>query len=84
MANRRRVEAGDEEEEIVRDEHTFTLHQADQARTDFAIIEDDLEAIRARLARMPTHAFVVRVAIWITLCSTALVVLLTELMRRYL
>jgi hypothetical protein len=31
------------------------LHHVDQARTDFAIIEDNLEAIYARLARMPTR-----------------------------
>jgi len=37
------------------DERTFTLHQVDQARTDFAIIEDDLEAIYARPARVPTR-----------------------------
>ena len=34
------------------DERKFTLHQVDQARTDFAIIEDQLEAIYARLARV--------------------------------
>jgi hypothetical protein len=31
----------------------FTLRQADQARTDFAIIEDDLEAIHKRLSQLP-------------------------------
>jgi len=33
----------------------FTLRQVDQARTDFAIIEAELEAIHARLARLPTR-----------------------------
>jgi hypothetical protein len=37
------------------DERTFTLHQADQTRTDSAIIEDELDAIYARLARTPTR-----------------------------
>jgi hypothetical protein len=37
------------------DQRTFTLHQADQPRTDFAVIEDELEAIHARLARVPTR-----------------------------
>jgi len=37
------------------DERTFTLHQVDQNPTDFAIIEDQLEAIHARLARVPTR-----------------------------
>jgi hypothetical protein len=34
-------------------EHPFTLRQVDQAPTDFAIIKDELEAIHARLARLP-------------------------------
>ena len=33
----------------------FTLRQADQARTDFAIIEDELEAIHKRLSQLPTR-----------------------------
>jgi hypothetical protein len=37
------------------DEHTLTLHQADQARTDFALIEDQLEFIMGQLSRMPTR-----------------------------
>ena len=37
-------------------ERRLTLRQADQARTDFAIIEDDLEAIYARLAQIPTRS----------------------------
>jgi hypothetical protein len=36
-------------------ERYLTLRQADQARTDFAIIEDDLEAIYARVARLPSR-----------------------------
>jgi hypothetical protein len=31
----------------------FTLRQLDQARSDFAVIETELEPIHARLARMP-------------------------------
>jgi hypothetical protein len=33
----------------------LSLRQADQARTDFAIIEDDLEAICARRAKIPRN-----------------------------
>jgi len=33
----------------------FTLRQADQARTDFAIIESELEAIHKRLGQLPTR-----------------------------
>jgi hypothetical protein len=39
------------------------LRQADQARTDFAIIEDDLEAIYARLAKIPTRSETLRLAL---------------------
>jgi hypothetical protein len=42
------------------DKRTFTSHQVDQARTDFAIIEDQLEAIYARLARTPTRVELAR------------------------
>jgi hypothetical protein len=44
-------------------ERELTLRQADQARTDFAAIESDLEAIYARLARMPTCADLARSAL---------------------
>jgi hypothetical protein len=40
----------------------FTLRQADQARTDFAIIEDELEAINKRLSQLPTRNEVWRAA----------------------
>jgi len=39
---------------------TLTLHQADQARTDFALIEDQLESISGQLARVPTRAYLCR------------------------
>ena len=35
--------------------HTLALRQADQARTDCALIESDLEVIQKQLARLPTH-----------------------------
>jgi hypothetical protein len=41
----------------------FTLRQANQARTDFAIIEDELEAIYARLARVPSRGELWRVCL---------------------
>ena len=37
------------------DEHTLTLRQVDQARSDFAAIESELEIIQAQLARFPTR-----------------------------
>jgi hypothetical protein len=44
------------------DERTFTLHQVGQAQTDFAIIEDRLEAIYTRLARTPSRVELARMA----------------------
>jgi len=35
--------------------YPLTLHQADEARTDFAAVESDLEFIMAQLARIPTR-----------------------------
>jgi hypothetical protein len=40
----------------------FTSRQADQAHTDFAIIEDELEAIHKRLCQLPTWNEVWRAA----------------------
>ena len=51
--------------------HRLTLRQADQARSDFAIIESDLEAIYARLARVPTRGDLARTALGIIFCSAA-------------
>lgn len=42
------------------DEHTLALQQADQARTDFALIEDQLEFMMGQLARVPTRAYLCR------------------------
>jgi hypothetical protein len=44
-------------------EHRLTLRQADQARTDFAAIESDLEATYARLARLPNRGELWRVCL---------------------
>ena len=41
----------------------LALRTADQARTDFAIIEDELEAIHARLARLPSRGQLWRVCL---------------------
>jgi hypothetical protein len=44
-------------------ERRLTLRQADQARADFGIIEDDLEAIYARLAQIPTRSEALKLAL---------------------
>jgi hypothetical protein len=38
------------------DRNILTLRQADQARTDFALLESNLELIAGQLARLPTRA----------------------------
>jgi hypothetical protein len=57
-------------------EQRLTLRQADQARTDFAIIEDELEALLARLARMPTRGDLARAALGIIVCTAVVTTLL--------
>ena len=37
------------------DPERFTLRQAAQARDDFAMIMDELEFVKSRLARLPTR-----------------------------
>jgi hypothetical protein len=36
------------------DEHSLTLRQADQARTDFAAIEDELDFVKEQASRLLT------------------------------
>jgi fatty-acid desaturase len=38
----------------VPDEHSFTLRQVDQTRTDFAAIESDLEFLMQHISQLPT------------------------------
>jgi hypothetical protein len=56
------------------DERTLMLRHADQARTDFAIIDDELEAIRAGLPRIPTKGDLARTALSVIFCSAVLVI----------
>ena len=60
----------------------FTLRQADQARTDFAIIEDELAAIHAQLVRLPTRKEMPLRPLYIMFGSAGLVILWIELFRR--
>ena len=66
------------------DERTFTLHQVDQARTDFAIIEDQLEAIYARLQRTPTRVEMARTALGTIVGAAGVVILWFELVSHSL
>jgi hypothetical protein len=54
------------------DEYPLALRQADQARTDFAALESDLEFIMGQLARVPTRAFLCRMLLLATASIWAL------------
>lgn len=56
---------------------------ADQARADFALIEEELEAIHARLARIPTRIELARTALGVIFCTAALVIASIELFWRW-
>jgi hypothetical protein len=51
------------------DQNTLTLRQTDQARTDFALIEDQLEFIMGQLARQPTRGDLAKTALGIIFCT---------------
>jgi hypothetical protein len=63
------------------DEYQLTLRQADQSRADFAEISDDLDFIKAQLARLPTRVEVARLVLLAALATGALVLLMTLLAR---
>jgi len=58
------------------DEHTLTLRQTDQARTDFALIEEHLDFISGQLARVPTRAYLCRTLLVATASVWALIAVL--------
>jgi hypothetical protein len=64
-------------------ETRLTLRLAGQARTDFAIIETELEALHARLARLQTQADLARAVLGIIFCIAVLVLLGIELFWRH-
>jgi hypothetical protein len=68
-------------------ERQLTLRQAAQARDDFAMIMDELDFVKAQLARLPTRrhqAFTPLLIVVATAFGTAaLVVLWFEVFRRY-
>jgi hypothetical protein len=57
---------------------TLTLQQADQARTDFALIEQDLKFVMGQLAELPTRAYIAKAALGIMIGSAAIVILWAE------
>jgi hypothetical protein len=57
------------------DQNILTLRQADQARTDFAAIESNLEFIMAQLPRIPTRKEQARNTLGIIFATTMLTTL---------
>jgi hypothetical protein len=60
------------------DERILTLRQADQARTDFALIESNLEFIAGQLSRLPTRGDLAKTVLGIIISTAALVILWAE------
>ena len=50
------------------------MRPANDPRTDFARIEEQLQAIRAQLALLPTRADLARAALGIIFCTAGLVI----------
>jgi hypothetical protein len=50
-------------------QYPLTLRQADEARTDFALLESDLELVMGQLARVPTRGDLAQAALGIIFCS---------------
>ena len=59
-------------------DYPLALRQADQARSDFATIENDLQFLMSQLARLPTRAYLSRMlllstaSLWALLGAAAL------------
>ena len=64
------------------DEHHLTLRQIDLARSDFYAISDDLDLLKAQLARLRTRKEVARLFLLATLTTAALVLVGIEALFR--
>ena len=60
---------------VMTDQRQFTLRQVDQARTDFALIESNLEFIASQLAKQPTRGDLAKTALGIIFCTAVLTTL---------
>jgi hypothetical protein len=65
------------------DEHELSLRQADQARTDFAAIESDLEFLMLRINQLPTASDLWRAAMPIGPIGAVLGIIGIEAFWRY-
>jgi hypothetical protein len=59
------------------------MRTANQPRPDIALIEEQLQAIHARLARIPTRTELARTALGVIFCTAALVIGWFELVWRH-
>jgi len=59
------------------------MRPANEPRTDLARIEEQLQAIRAQLALLPTRAELARAALGIIFCTAGLVIGWFELVWRH-
>jgi hypothetical protein len=57
------------------DQNILTLRQADQARTDFAAIESDLQFMMGQLAQLPTRRYLAKAALGIIFCTAVITTL---------
>jgi hypothetical protein len=60
------------------DEHTLTLRRADQARTDFCLIENNLKLVMGQFPELPMRAYIATAALGIMVGSAAIVILWAE------
>jgi hypothetical protein len=61
--------------------HILTLRRSDQARTDFALIEANLEFLAGRVARLPTRAYLCCTLLLATASLWALLAVVLLLLR---
>jgi hypothetical protein len=54
------------------DRNILTLRQSDQARTDFALLESQVEVIAVQLARLPTRGDLALTALGIIFCTAVI------------
>lgn len=59
------------------------MRPANESRTELARIEDQLQAIRAQFALLPTRAELARAALGIIFCAAGLVIGWFELVSRH-
>ena len=62
----------------MQDQHTLALQQADEARTDFAVIESNLEFTAGQLACVSRPGDLANTALGIIIATAGLVVLWAE------